>query len=1102
MRAVARRVLNAGLVALGTLISLSCLAQNTNSGDIRGTVTDSTGAVIPGASVKIEDIDKGVVHTLKTDGAGLYDSGPIVPDHYILTFATAGFQTFIRGPVVLQVGINTVDAQLRPGSVDQQVVVTEDLPLLSTESGTQSTTLDAKELLNLPQAGADWENFVVLLPGVSNNMAHGQSASSNGNLPYNAVLADGATTSLPMSQNSDVSILETISELKVDDSAFSAQYGIGGMIFNQISKGGSNAWHGVGYEYFQNNALNAAPYAFGQTYSVPLLRYNNFGGTISGPILKNKLFFFFDYDRTINHGASSHGFITVPTDAMRAGDFTGQPTIYDPTTQTVDANGIVHRQSFATEYGNGNKIPSSFVDSVASAIQKYFPEPNTAGTTTNGQTINNYFYQGVPNSSPFIKYFGRLDYDVTKNQRLTISETESDSPGAFLNEGLCPINCQHADVSRDNAQVSDVWTISPSFINEARLGFTDQFNFFSPYSLGEGFPQKLGWQFAKADVFPNIGIWGACCYYLQSAGNAVYKEFVIDPSDVITLIRGHHVLHFGGEFLINRADSTAWGNINAGYMQFSGTYTTSTQGDTSNSGLPYADFLLGYSNGWSASVRPEWGGRIKNPQLFVQDDFKVRPTLTVNLGFRFQGTTGWSEVKGNESVFDPTVPNPGTGTLGAIWYGSTHANGRHNLLAPVWSTFLPRLGFSWQFLPDTVLRGGFGLYASTFSIDAYGNGMGQAFGSSGNLYDNTNGVDRVLQLSGTGNTAYQPSGLSVNSAYLNSPTTPDALNGQGVLANSYHTPVPTIYQWNLSLQRQLGANSLFELAYVASHGTNLAFPVNLNQVPESKLSPTDAGAVPYPQYLSITGGRYDAISNYHSLQASFQKRLVKGFQFNANYTWSHFLDDQDSSAWANNQGGNQNYQNAYVPGANYGASNFDVRNNFKSAGVYQLPFGKGRQYLSHNSLLDLAFGGWQTAGTFVWSSGLPFTPVMSTNSSYAQDSSMAWYPNVVGNPNLSHRGISEWFNVNAYAEPTAGTFGNARRNSLYGPRSSDFNLSLGKSFPLYEKLALLIRADATNVFNHTSFGQPDNVIGPGHSAQITGTAVSGRVIQLYGRLSF
>ena len=1087
---------------LSSSVAHPAFGQNTNSGDVRGTVTDSTGAVVRGATVTVLNVDNGISKDLISNQDGLYDTGSILLGTYKITFAAQGFSQLVREGISLQVGLTTVNGVLRVGGTTEQVVVNTDVPLLKTETGDQATTLEAQSMAQLPNVGQDWENFAITLPGSSGLGVNGQGqvTSFNGNLPYNSMLADGATTTLSHSSNSDVSIFETVQEVQISTSSFSAQYGIGGAIFNQISKGGTNSWHGAAYEYFQNDALNAASYAFShlsRKQAVGFERYNNFGGSIGGPILKNKMFFYFNYDQTINHGGASTGYVTVPTAAMRAGDFTGQPLIYDPaTTQLV--NGKIVRTSFAAEYGNGNKIPTAQIDKVAAAIQAFYPAPNVPGTTlSTGQVQNNYFYN-TPNSNPFKKYFGRFDYDISANNRLTMSDTQRDNPATYLNQNTCPINCQHGDVDSNNAQVSDVWNINASTINEARMGFTAQLNYFTPFSIGQGYPAKLGWQFAKADIFPDVQVDSTCCYELTPASNAVYKEMVFDPSDVVTMIRGKHVLHFGGEFLFYRDDSTAWGNTNGGQIGYTGAYTRSTQGDTAT-GLSYADFLLGQTNYWNANVTPEYGGRQKSPQMFVQDDIKLRPNLTVNLGLRYQIQNGWHEVKGNEATFDPTIQNTKSNSLGAAWYGSTHANGRNSLQANVYTVILPRVGLSYQVHPNTVVRGGFGIYSYNWSLDTYGAGMGGAFGSKGGVSDQTNGITPVVLLSTTG----------TNLPFVAATTDPTAYNGQGLNYNQYHTPVPKIYQWNVSVQQELGTDLVAELSYVASHGFNLNFPVDINQVPESKLSANDSpSGRPFPQYQGLGGSTNNAISNYNSLQSTIRKRLTSGISFDFNYTWSHFLDDQDSSGWGG-RGGSQHYQNAYDPHANYGNSNFDVRNAFKGRVVWELPVGKGRRFLNNNSLIDAALGGWQASSTLDLQSGVPFTVLANNNANaHAGDQ----YPNQIGNPRLANRSINHWFNEAAFAQPAAYTFGNVHRNSLTGPNLQNINGSLGKVFHIWEATQLQIRADATNVINHPGFGTPNGNLTAGAagsggvfaagSSTIRGVAVGGRTIQLGARLSF
>ena len=956
-------------------------AQNTNSGDISGIVTDTTGAAVPGVAVTVLNIATGVSKDYVTNDAGVYDTGSIVAGTYKLTFVKSGFSTLVRSSITVIVGPTTVNAQLSVGGVNQEVVVNTDIPLLKTENGEQSVTLSAENLAALPEVGQDWTQFSILLPGsagapggsqgslaAAGSTAPGITVAINGNLPFSTVLADGAETTLPASANSDILTQETIQELQFSTSAFSAQYGVGGIMYNQISKGGTNKFHGSLYEYFQNEDLNALPYAFSGKTS-KYYRYNNFGGSIGGPILKEKLFFYFNYDRIISHGSTSAASFTIPTAAVMAGDFTGFQTIYDPATQITQQTGTytypgqttpttcpcVIRTSFADEYHNGNKIPSSRIDTVAAATQTYWPKPNTSGVlNSSGLVQNNYTYT-APQSSPFIRYFGRLDYQIRSNNHLMMSINDGDNPGQGFGAGICPINCQSQDVSKVNSQISDVWSISSHTTNEVRLGYTNQLNFFSPLTAGLGYPGKIGLKFAKADTFPTFNFAsGTYSGILSPQSNAVYKEHVYNPSDVVTMVVGRHILHFGGELLIYQNNSTAWGNTDAGSFTYTGQYTQAGPAATST-GFTYADFLLGQTQKWTAAVTPEYGGRQKLPQLFVQDDYKIRPNLTLNLGLRYQIQTGWSEVKGNERSFDPTVPNPGTGTLGALWYGSTHANGRTRIQNSVYSTFLPRIGFAYQYDPNTVIRGGFGLYAYNWSNDTYNGGvMGAAFGSQGNVTDSTNGVTPVVILSGSG----------ANLPYIPASTDPAAKNGAGNNINiaQYNQPVGGSYQWNVQVQRQINSNMVASLAYVGTHGHDLPFPVDFNQVPQGKLAAVDQQFRPYPIYGAInvsgTVPNENSISNYNSLQAIIEQRLSHGLNFNFSYVWSHFLDDMDTSGWGS-RSGSQAWQNAYNPSANYGNSNFDVRNAFKGYAVYQLPFGQGRQFLNNNRILDAFIGGWQ-----------------------------------------------------------------------------------------------------------------------------------------------
>jgi Carboxypeptidase regulatory-like domain/TonB dependent receptor len=1106
-------------------------AQSTNSGDIRGSVTDQAGAFIPGATVTVLNVDTGVAKDFTTNQDGFFDTSSILTGDYKLTFVKTGFETFVRGPVTLEVGTITVNAKLQVGATTEEVVVNTDLPLLTTETGDQSVVLSDKTMGELPQVGPDWENFMFLLPGATNTLSSGVgSISINGNLPYSNVLQNGVSQTLPSSQNATVANFENVAEIQVSMSSFSAQYGIGGMIFNQITKSGTNQFHGTAYDYIQNNALNANAYGFVSQPTVPYIRQNHFGGDVGGPVLRKKMFFFFNFDQIIDHGSANNSTNSIPSPAVMSGDFTGQWPIYDPTTQTIgtDSAGNPYpiRKTFQQEYGS-NAIPAAMLDSVATKFQQFYPVPGGPGchnnvssiqmnciipggkfipgsTGSEGETQNN-FYTTSPASYPTRRYFGRLDYDITPNNRLSMSDSQDDSPSitpSAVTPG--PIGWQSGDVTDNQAQITDVWNISPHMINEARIGYTFEDSDYGDLSLGKGFAAQLGWQFGVVDDIPSIEFSNQYPYaWVTPSTNAIYIQHVFDPSDVVTMIRGKHALHFGGEFLIYRDDSTAWGNANAGTLNFSGQYTQQWEVNDAQqticgsstpvgvacpipqTGLEYADFLLGKAQSWNASFSPEFGGRLKSPQTFVQDDIKVHPNLTVNLGLRYQINHGWNEVHGNEASFDPTVINPATNSLGAYWYGKTHANGRTSIQANVFNDFMPRVGFSWLPNPNTTIRGGFGLFSYNWSLDTYaseGSVMGGAFPSTGNDTDQTNGITPVTQLDGTGTIYGTATKLpyTVNSNGYD----PANYNGEGVNYAAYHTPIPKIYQWNFAVQRELTRNMVGELGYVASHGYALQYPTDLNAVAQQNFSSNDSQYRPYPVYQSISGSTNNAVSNYNSLQASLTERMSNGISFSFNYVWSHMLDTQDSSGWGS-RAGPINWQIANDPAANYSNSNFDVRNAFKGYAIYQLPFGRGRHFLNNNVLADEVIGGWQVSTTLILSTGTPYS-VFGTQANYQLAGSMFpnWVPGV--NPKPQHQSakceagsgaqygcLNEWFNPAAFSQPAPGVFGNVRRNILYGPGTDTVNLSAFKEFGLpWEGIKLKVSCAATNAFNHPSFGNP------------------------------
>jgi Carboxypeptidase regulatory-like domain len=1063
-----------GLISAILCLSGMAFAQGTNSGDIRGTVTDSSGAVIPGAKVTILNVDTGIAKDYLTNNAGLYDTVSILPGRYRITFSKDGFGTLVREGITLDIGAPlTVDAQLSVGAATQSVQVTEESPLLKTETAEQSSDLKSDVINELPNVTRSWTNMTKMLPGV---VGTGYSLAVNGTMPFYAnFMADGAATTLPHSANVDLSNFEAISEVQINTSTFSAQYGTGAAVYNQISKSGSNQWHGSAYEFVQNNDLNARSYFSG---AVPITKFNNFGGSVSGPIRKDKLFFYFNTEKIINN-TLSYNYYTYPTADMLAGNFSNPifPTIYEPNSLSNGSR---------TPFPN-NTIPASMMDPLALAVQKYFPSPNLPSYANN-------LLIGLNSRSPWMKYIGRADYQISDRNRLTMSVTEMDNPNITPSPD-CPIDCYTGDVDSYNAQVSDVWTVTPTFVNEFRIGYVREDDHYSPpQNLGQNYPEKLGWTYAEANMFPGVTIGGpvgATSIGTPGANvTAIYAENGIDPSDMVTWVRGKHILHFGAELMTFQDNDTPWGNINSGNFSFTGVYTGKTP--LVSSGLGYADFLLGDVQSWSATNSPINAMRQLSPQLFVQDDIKLTPHFTLNLGVRYQIQGGWHELHNQLGDFDPTIMNPATNTLGAMWFAPN--NGRNSVQAPVYDIVLPRAGFAWSPSSKLVIRGGFGAYAYGWSEDTYVAGA-EGFGanSTGSLSDSTQ-VTPVFPFS----SANPP----LN--YVGASKSPSAYNGQSVNFYPYHTPVARNYQWNVSVQRELPGGMMAEAAYVGNHANNLAFPGDINQVPYSELgtSSNPQSLRPYPQFLNINGSYYNALSNYDSMQLSIQKRFANGFTYQVNYTWSRMLSDQDSSGWSGN-GGTQDYQNFYLPGVNYGLSNLNRSQMFKGSVVYDVPVGKGRRFLGNGGPLDYALGGWQVSTIFIIETGEPFTPTMA-----GADNSGAisgnWYPNVIGNVGLPNPSISEWFNTAAFAQPAANTFGDAGRNILIGPGMSDIDFSMAKSFtiPKLERGRLQLRIDSTNIINHPSFSNPNASIGSPAAGIITATTVGGRTVQLGARFSF
>jgi outer membrane receptor protein involved in Fe transport len=1065
-------------------------AQNANSGEIKGIVTDTTNAVIPKASVVIINNETGVTTNTETNAVGIYDAPSLPIGQYTVTFSKTGFRSEMRKNIVISIQSIAVNASLPVGKTTEEVVVTSEVPLLQSEDSAQHTEFDTKAIEQAPVVGGIWYSELTnILPGINgggSQDASGQGVGVNGAEGYmGSFLLDGMVAQQPRDVNASDNYppIDAISEVSVQTSNSGAQYGNGTASFNAIIKSGTNQFHGTLYEFNQNDYYNARNYFNPAPGTVAPLRWNEFGGSIGGPIKHNKLFFFFAFQSNPNTSSAVYT-TTVPTRGQNgATDMTSGcfPTAITGASYTYSAN--------------SGYCLSGTLDSVATKIQKYFPAPNN--TSTSG--LYTYNYKSVQSSNTSSKwYVGKVDY--VPNQKHRISGTYMYLPIslAYDVDAFCSLgfDCSHGNNYNEDGQVTDVWTISPTMINEARIGGVREFDKYIPNSYGKGYPTTIGLEptygtNAPADIFPTVSITSSSIGGIGINGgtHAVLADGSLAESDVLTLVRGKHTLKVGGEFQKNYQNYTGWGDVSSGSFDFTSQTTN----------ISYADFLLGEVYGWYVYDDVETGARMWNLGAFAQDDYKILPNLTLNLGLRYQRQGGWSEVNNKWGTFDPTVVNKGpwaNSALGAMTYGGQ--NGRHTIQNGA-NEWVPRIGFSWAPSANWAVRGSYGISDAPWSADPYTAALGVGLNPNGSEGWSSSAAFLLKDGPGAGAVSYPTLSTVTNYAYNYKEVTYYPRKRQ----NTYYQQIL------LSVQRQFPLRTLLDVSYVHNKGTHLGFTRDIDQNPASKMTAGTncySGVSEYPLFCSISAVLYDGYSNYDALQLRVEKKASHGLSFIFNYAYSKTLDTGTGSG---SNAAVDVWQNAFDTQANYSLSTLNMKNSINGSATYELPFGAGKQF-SLRGWSDDVLGGWRLTGVYQVHSGIPFTVTTSNNGSDLSGSGAnecgceySWLPNVVGTPKLSHPTTSEWFNVAAFQTPTSGTFGNERRNSLLGPSWRDLDLSLGKNFQIVDKTRFELRLDSFNILNHPNFEQP---------ATATGTNVAGggvinyangaRNIQIGGRLTF
>lgn len=1057
--------LMAVLIAFGACGAL--LGQRITGG-IVGIVTDQTGAVVPNAQVTATNELTGVAYTPgHTDNSGYYVIPALPEGTYTVSVEQRGFKTLRRSGIHVGVDQNVrVDMQLAVGSNTQTVTVTEHVPLLNTESASISSQVTHTQIANLPISfGRNVLDFTVL--GAGNSSYHSPYGDNNYSIngspaQTETTMLDGANLAIPGGGAYWYKVrpmVEEVQTIKTENTAYSAEYG-GMSTINMTTVSGTNQFHGSAYYYYTNPSLQARNF-----FQAKVGDFHTYvaGTTIGGPIVKNKTFFTFTY-MTNPSTTPQPAIITVPTAAERNGDFSGLPPIYDPLTTAPNPGGSGYvRTTFAN-----NQIPTSRIDPVALKLMQYWPAPNLPGTTNNynNQLLSDTSITDQYSRNPY--YDGKIDENISDRHHL-FGRLEYLNPSVtYANQFPGPGGKRAWDQGVNDfwvVDIGDTYSFSPSTLNEFRAYLNRTFSgrtldnqdYDSQVGLknfGSGFPV------INITGLQSMGL-GPGFMPLNQAANA--SGF----SDNITFLRGSHTIKVGGGFRAEESNNRN-GTFPQGSFGFTGIFTNNPQ--VAGAGSGFADFLLGDSSNVSAALPGNmYGFRERNGYLFAQDDIKVLPNLTVNLGLRYERYGGVFEVSNRMINFSPSVTNSVTGTPGGIIFAGVNAPRSFN--APR-NNFAPRLGLAYSLGKNTVLRAGAGIFYAENTI---------GFTQGSNLGFDPLPVTLVTSDQITPAFILQ-NGLPSPLPFVLPPHTSAIANGQSVGWIPSYSPSPTLYQWSFGIQREIGWGTMVEADYVGTRGAHLWFPRNINQVSPNLLGPGNArNNAPYPQYTGLMLWASDGQSNYNALQLSVTHRLAHGLDLAANYTYSRSLND---TSYAQSSGAAP-VQNLYNLAAEWALSDDDTPSLFNLSLIYEIP-----KWLPGNGFAGKYLArGWQLNNVLHSNAGYPVNPSVSLNQSNAFAGNER--PDCIGDPSLSgsQQSITGWFNTSAFQLPAPFTFGSCGRNVLRGPGFAEWDFSLFKNTyfrtPLNESTNIQFRAEFMNVINSVNWGQPNATIGSPAAGHIT-----------------
>ncbi|MBI3683943.1 MAG: carboxypeptidase regulatory-like domain-containing protein [Acidobacteria bacterium] len=1077
-------------VVLLLCTGISLLGQ-VERASIVGTITDKTGAVIPDAIVRVTHESTNTNIEVKTGETGNYSAPNLVPGSYTVTAQKQGFSRSVVKGFVVQVGqAARLDISMDVGTVDVAVEVVGVSPLLQTEDSSVGQVIAPEPISALPLNGRNFVQLAILAPGVSgldyaqpNTINSGRrpdelrpggtALQANGVRSYlNQVLVDGIDATEMISQTFIVRpAVEGIQEFKVLTNNAGAEFGRGaGAVIVLTTKSGGNQFHGSVFEFLRNSALDAKNFFDRPNEKIPPFRLSQFGGSLGGPIRRNRTFFFGNYEG-YREVVGQTFVVSVPTASMRTGDFRGVAAngIFDPLTTTTTPIG---RQRFAED-----RIPASRFDPIAARLVNLYPAPQRAGLA------NNYTVSPLKRST-VDRADGRIDHAFSArnnlffrysidDSRLFIPDTFDTNIGGNENSFAGP-----NDVRGHSLVASDTHTFRPNLIGDFRFGFTKFDSFLVPTTLTNPVWKEIPGRDTKDPYQPSAPIISPSGY--AGLGNSrsnplIRQETMAEYIGNLNWLKGSHNFKFGADIRRRLISETASppGESAFGRFNFDNAFTNNPA-SPGGTGHVVATMLLGYP---TRTTRDFFlpGSAFVNSQeynFYARDEWRATRTLTLNIGLHYEIDTPFTETNNYWASFDPGK--------GDLLIAGQNASRTANVDTD-YSSLGPRFGFAWQVAPKTVVRGGYGIF---FAPEGRHDTTIRQFRQV--PYDL---IFSIIPGSLIPDNKVSQGFKGVSDFPPVDPKNPFG-NLRGVVRDYRNA---SVQQFNLGVQREIGKNSVATAIFVGSLGRRLTWnrPLNQPDPGPGSINPRRPYYARMPNVTNIQWIETDGNSAYTSLQLNFEKRFGKGLYFLGNWTWAHGLDNAGGDGGANGP----IPQDPRNRRADWGSQNSDIRHRVNLAWSWALPLGNPAGFARH------VVRNWEMAGIAVLQSGLPFTVTASGSPTNTGAGGRAdAVPGV--NPVLADRTIDRWFNTAAFTFPTAYNWGNVGRNTLTGPPIYNWDFTLSKRFPFGEGRIVMFRTEFFNAFNTPQFTLPASTIGATGVASIASTARPSRQIQFAIRIGF